>query len=121
MTRSTPAPEHVQQLPGASVRGSDGEHVGRVRDIYLTDATGELAAITVTVGRLRGRAVLLPAVAIAPGSLTELFDTPSQALTLVVDAAAARAGAAPPDTAHAAPQTLRRAARALGIEEAPAG
>nr|WP_276548666.1 PRC-barrel domain-containing protein [Brachybacterium muris] len=121
VTRSTPAPEHVQQLSGASVRGSDGEHVGRVRDIYLHDATGELAAITVSVGRLRGRTVLLPAVAIAPGALTELFDTPSQALTLVVDAAAARAGAAPPDTAHADPQTLRRAARALGIEEAPAG
>ena len=119
MTRSTPAPEHVQQLSGASVRGSDGEHVGRVRDIYLTDATGELAAITVTVGRLRGRAVLLPAVAIAPGSLTELVSTPSPHITLVVDAAAARAGDPPPPTAHADPQTLRRAARALGIEEAP--
>lgn len=119
MTRSIPTPQHVLELSGATVHGSDGEHVGRVRDIYLHDATGELAAITVSVGRLRGRTVLLPAVAIAPGALTELFDTPSQALTLVVDAAAARAGAAPPDTAHADPQTLRRAARALGIEEAP--
>ena len=113
MTRHIPAPQHVLELSGAIVHGSDGEHVGRVRDIYLHDATGELAAITVSVGRLRGRTVLLPAVAIAPGALTELFDTPSQAVNLMVDAPAA--------TAHADPETLRRAARALGLEEAPAG
>lgn len=119
MTRRIPAPQHVLELSGATVHGSDGEHVGRVRDIYLHDATGELAAITVSVGRLRGRSVLLPAVAIAAGSLTELVSTPSPHITLVVDAAAARAGDPPPPTAHADPQTLRRAARALGIEEAP--
>lgn len=121
MNRRTPAPEHVLELSGASVHGSDDEHVGRVRDIYLHDATGELAAITVSVGRIRGRTVLLPAVAIDPGSLDELFETQSQTITLVIDAAAARAGDEPPATAHADPETLRRAARALGIEEAPRG
>lgn len=52
-------------LPGAVVRGSDDQIVGRVRDIYLTDRTGELAAITVVSGQLASRNVLIPAAAIA--------------------------------------------------------
>lgn len=52
-------------LPGAVVRGSDGQIVGRVRDIYLTDRTGELAAITVVDSQLASRNVLIPAAAIA--------------------------------------------------------
>src|SRR5690625_2554968 len=52
-------------LPGAVVRGSDGQLVGRVRDIYLHDRSGELAAITVKPGQLAPRTVLIPAAAIA--------------------------------------------------------
>ena len=52
-------------VPGAVVRGSDGQIVGRVRDIYLVDRTGELAAITVAAGQLASRNVLIPAAAIA--------------------------------------------------------
>src|SRR5699024_11402701 len=52
-------------LPGAVVRGSDGQLVGRVRDIYLHDRSGELAAITVKPGQLSSRTVLIPAAAIA--------------------------------------------------------
>lgn len=51
--------------PGAVVRGSDGQLIGRVRDVYLHDRTGELAAITVQPGQLSSRNVLIPAVAIA--------------------------------------------------------
>src|SRR5699024_169049 len=52
-------------LPGAVVRGSDGQLVGRVRDIYLHDRSGEFAAITVKPGQLSPRTVLIPAAAIA--------------------------------------------------------
>ena len=51
-------------LPGAVVRGSDGQLVGRVRDIYLHDRSGEFAAITVKPGQLSSRTVLIPAAAI---------------------------------------------------------
>src|SRR5690625_42695 len=52
-------------LPGAVVRGSDGQLVGRVRDIYLHDRSGEFAAFTVKPGQLSPRTVLIPAAAIA--------------------------------------------------------
>src|SRR5690625_5042658 len=52
-------------LPGAVVRSSDGQLVGRVRDIYLHDRSGEFAAITVKPGQLSPRTVLIPAAAIA--------------------------------------------------------
>src|SRR5690625_5039433 len=52
-------------LPGAVVRGSDGQLVGRVRDIYLHDRSGELAAITGKPGQRSPRSVLIPAAAIA--------------------------------------------------------
>ncbi|MDN5600596.1 MAG: PRC-barrel domain-containing protein, partial [Brachybacterium sp.] len=55
----------LQALAGATVHGSDGKTVGRVRDVYLHDATDELAAITVTPRQLSARSVLLPASAIA--------------------------------------------------------
>lgn len=119
MTGSNPVPNYAQALSGAAVRGSDDEHVGRVRDIYLADATGELAAITVTVGRMRGRTVLLPAAAISPACLAGAARTPVQQITLSIGAATARAGQPPPPTAHADPQILHSAAQAVGIEEAP--
>ncbi|MFC7457692.1 PRC-barrel domain-containing protein [Brachybacterium sp. GCM10030267] len=59
------ARSRLQALSGATVRGRDGESVGRVRDIYLQDATGELAAITVARRQLSSRSVLIPASAIA--------------------------------------------------------
>src|SRR5699024_2303674 len=52
-------------LPGAVVRGSDGQLVGRVRYIYLHDRPVEFAAITVKPGQLSPRTVLIPAAAIA--------------------------------------------------------
>lgn len=47
------------------MRGSDDESVGRVRDIYLHDASGELAAISVVRRQLSSRTVLIPVAAIA--------------------------------------------------------
>ncbi|HEX7350543.1 PRC-barrel domain-containing protein [Brachybacterium sp.] len=54
----------LQALAGLTVHGSDGKTVGRVRDIYQQDATGELAAITVMPRQLSARSVLIPASAI---------------------------------------------------------
>ncbi|GAA1485452.1 PRC-barrel domain-containing protein [Brachybacterium fresconis] len=172
----------LQALAGVTVLGSDGAQVGRVRDIYVHDATGELAGITVVRRQLSSRSVLIPtaAIAVLPAPHTEPeepdgrrradaqiaaarrggdsagpdgadgSDSPDgsdasdgratarrtsdrqhrraavdrdadpahpQALWLFVDAASARAGLRPPDTLHASPQTLREAARAVGLEE----
>ena len=55
----------LQGLAGLNVLGSDGKTVGRVRDIYQQDDSGELAAITVMPRQLSSRSVLIPAAAIA--------------------------------------------------------
>ncbi|MDN5820801.1 MAG: PRC-barrel domain-containing protein, partial [Brachybacterium sp.] len=54
----------LQALAGVTVYGSDGKTVGRVRDVYLHDAIGELAAITVMPRQLSADSVLIPASAI---------------------------------------------------------
>ena len=63
----------LQALAGVTVLGSDGAQVGRVRDVYLHDATGELAAITVVRRQLSSRSVLIPtaAIAVLPAQHTE--------------------------------------------------
>ncbi|WP_394214073.1 PRC-barrel domain-containing protein [Brachybacterium vulturis] len=124
----------LQALAGVTVHGSDGRTVGRVRDVYLRDATGELAAIAVTPRQLSARSVLIPAIAIA--ALPEvhgessapprpaLDDAPvpdgDHVLHLLVDAATAKAGTPPPLTLHATPQELRAAAESLHLEEGSA-
>lgn len=125
----------LQALAGVTVLGSDGAQVGRVRDIYVHDATGELAAIAVVRRQLSSRSVLIPtpAIAVLPAPHTEPGEPDArrraaadrdadpahpQALWLCVDAASARAGLRPPDTLHASPRTLREAGRAVGLEEA---
>lgn len=55
----------LQSLAGMTVLGSDGRTVGRVRDIYQQDDSGELAAITVMPRQLSSRTVLIPSAAIA--------------------------------------------------------
>ena len=55
----------LQGLAGLTVLGSDGKTVGRVRDIYQQDASGELAAITVMPRQLSAHSVLIPAAAIS--------------------------------------------------------
>src|SRR5690625_3257415 len=85
-------------LPGAVVRGSDGQLVGRVRDIYLHDRSGEFAAITVKPGQLSPRTVLIPAAAIADLA-TEGVDGPC----IATDGAdGAQADGGPADRAPAA-------------------
>src|SRR5690625_1121443 len=84
-------------LPGAVVRGSDGQLVGRVRDIYLHDRSGEFAAITVKPGQLSPRTVLIPAAAIADLA-TEGVDGPGSATG---GADGARADGGPADGAPA--------------------
>ncbi|MGO2559611.1 PRC-barrel domain-containing protein [Brachybacterium sp.] len=137
----------LHALAGVTVHGSDGKTVGRVRDVYLHDATDELAAITVTPRQLSARSVLLPASAIAalpevpedPGppraeAKNPTADSPTAAaaddqateqggdhvLHLLVDAATAKAGVHPPATLHATPQGLQEAAAALHLEEGSA-
>ena len=135
----------MHALAGVTVHGSDGKTVGRVRDVYLHDATGELAAITVMPRQLSARGVLLPASAIAalpkgPEDLKGLEDLegpedpgapqaeaqtgPAQAgdhaLQLLVDTATAKAGVRPPLTLHMTPEGLQEAAAALHLEEGSA-
>ncbi len=72
----------LQALAGMRVLGSDGATVGRVRDVYLHDASAQLAAITVVRRQLSSGAVLIPASVIA-----ELPTAPAHG--------GARAGASP--------------------------
>src|SRR5699024_3326076 len=87
-------------LPGAVVRGSDGQLVGRVRDIYLHDRSGEFAAITVKPGQLSPRTVLIPAAAIADLA-TEGVDGPCIATDGADGAPVERADGGPGDGARA--------------------
>lgn len=118
----------LQALAGVTVHGSDGKTVGRVRDIYQQDATGELAAITVMPRQLSARSVLIPASAIAAlppapedsAADDTATDPADNILRLLVPAATAKAGARPPLTLHATPEDLRDAAAALDLEEGSA-
>ena len=109
----------LQGLAGMTVLGSDGRTVGRVRDIYQQDDSGELAAITVMPRQLSSRAVLIPSAAIAalPAEPPEEPAEPraADAVQLRIGADAARAGLRPPDTAHATAELLREAETALGL------
>ncbi|MGY5766407.1 PRC-barrel domain-containing protein [Brachybacterium sp. DNPG3] len=121
MTGTTlPLPPHVIDLEGAAVVASDGTAVGRIRDIYLGDATGRLDAVTVVRGKLRRREHLVPAAAIVGETLftairDESADDRSGEVRLRVTAAALRGGMTPPDTRHLTPAELVAAARALGL------
>ena len=134
-------PLRLQRLAGMTVLGSDGRTVGRVRDIYQQDDSGELAAITVMPRQLSSRAVLIPAAAIAalPAPHSEgaddgaasgdtgaraaagdsADDAPvarqADAVQLSLEAAVARAGLRPPATGHATAELLREAEAALGL------
>ena len=107
----------LQALAGLTVRGSDDRVVGRVRDVYQHDASGELAALTVMPRQLSSRTVMIPAAAIV--GLTPPVASPAPdkdaVVRLRVDAATARAGRRPPATAHVGPEELREAAAALGL------
>ena len=123
----------LQGLAGVTVLGSDGRTVGRVRDIYQQDDSGELAAITVMPRQLSSRAVLIPSAAIAdlPAERSEdpavdgadaagEEDEPADpraadAVRLRIGAACARGGLRPPDTGHATAELLREAETALGL------
>lgn len=135
--QSAPAERRLrlQLLAGVTVHGSDGETVGRVRDVYQKDAGSELAAITVMPRQLSLSNVLIPAVAIsslppereeagagaakADGKKTD--SSSAQVIQLLVDAETARAGMHPPVTGHATPQDLQDAAAALGLTAEPTG
>lgn len=99
------------RLAAAIVMGADGRRVGRVRDVYVDDDTGILAAVTVLMGRLRQREVLVPVLGLA----AEEPDTDG-VLRLRVDRDALREGAPPPLTGHVTNAGLRDAAAALGLD-----
>lgn len=129
----------LQGLAGMTVLGSDGKTVGRVRDIYQQDASGELAAITVMPRQLSAHTVLIPSAAIAAlpaeqpeepsdapadGQADDEDETadphPAEAVRLRIGTAVARAGMRPPQTGHATPEELREAEAALGLPTSPA-
>src|SRR5699024_10760893 len=116
----------LQALAGATVRGNDGKTVGRARDVYLHDATGDPAAISVIPRPPRAHRVPTPAAASA--ALPELPDHPEadaaagadQVVRLLVATPTATSGVRPPHTLHATPQVLREAAAALRLGEGSA-
>ena len=123
-------------LSGVDVVGSDGAAVGRVRDVYLADRDGRIAALGVTRGRLSTTTVLVPAAVVLEETLRPHTGEHEQGHTapirLNVLARAARAAEEPPATGHLSPEDLRRAELALlpedagaalaeGSEEAPQG
>lgn len=91
----------LQALAGVTVHGSDGKTVGRVRDIYQQDATGELAAITVMPRQLSARSVLIPASAIAALPPAPEDSAADDAHASTTPASAARASATADDTGTA--------------------
>lgn len=99
------------RLDGAAVLCSDGSRAGRVRDVYLDDDTGALAALTLDVGRVRQRSILVPRVAFTS-------DTPDDRrhLHVAITLDQLRKGIAPPDTSHVTNKELKEAAEALGID-----
>lgn len=103
-------------LAGLTVLGSEGDTVGRVRDIYLHDATGELAAVSVVRRQLSSRHVVIPSAAIAELPAAEPDET-SPSIRLLIGAETARTGIRPPQTAHLTPELLCEAHRVLGLEE----
>ncbi|MGO2821127.1 MAG: PRC-barrel domain-containing protein, partial [Brachybacterium tyrofermentans] len=96
--------------------GSEGDTVGRVRDIYLHDATGELSAVSVVRRQLSSRHVVIPSAAIAELPAAEPDEGP-QSIRLLIGAGTARGGIRPPQTAHLTPELLREAHQVLGLEE----
>lgn len=106
----------LPELSAAAVLDVEGARAGRVHDIYLHDASGEFAAISVALGRLGGRIILVPAAALD----SEHPDAEGR-VHLRIPARALREGLEAPATLHAEPDLLVRAGRALGLEEsAPA-
>ena len=102
-------------LASALVRTAEGEVVGRVRDVFCTDASGDLAAVTVARGRIRTRQVLLPAADVELVRTSE--DRDGIELRLRIPRSALDCAAVPPETGHVSRQELVEAARAVGIEE----
>ncbi|MFC0676074.1 hypothetical protein [Brachybacterium hainanense] len=98
------------ELASAAVLDREGTWIGRVEDVYRADATAALAAISVALGRLGSRTVLLPAAAFAAPRPDE-----ESHLHLVIDARTARGAIPAPGTLHADPALLADARRAVGL------
>ncbi len=101
------------RLASATVRTPDGERVGRVRDVYLHDADGELAALGVQTGRMRTRQCLLPR-----GAVTVRWSEgprPEPDVRLAVPLEVLRDAVEPPDEGHISAEELQKAERALGL------
>lgn len=120
---AAPAPgerrARLQALAGMRVLGSDGATVGRVRDVYLHDATAQLAAITVVRRQLSSGAVLIPASMIAELPTAQAHGAPradgSPAAGGAADGQRAGGNAGNGPRAGAAGRRARRSTRALAI------
>lgn len=100
-------------LSTAVVRGDDGTVLGRVRDVYLRDADRDLVAVSVALGRLGLRTVLVPATAFTVGATDETHH--GMVLRALAEVGDLRAAPEAPATLHVTPQQLQEAAEALGV------
>ncbi|MGP9693342.1 PRC-barrel domain-containing protein [Brachybacterium sp. AOP25-B2-12] len=95
----------IRALATAGVLDADGRRVGRVHDVFLVDRTGDLAAVSVALGRLSVREVLVPA--------DLLRDAGDGQVQVTVGREALRAGMATPAEGHVEPAGIRAARAAL--------
>lgn len=99
-SRAEPSGVDLRMLASASVVDPAGRRVGRIHDIYLADRTGEVVAVSVALGRLGTRDVMVP---------IELLTT-TGARRVTVDLALEEVRRAPdaPATGHVGPEELVR-------------
>lgn len=96
----------MTRLAQARVVDRQGRRLGRVRDVYLADRTGEVAGVTVALGRMGLREVLVPA--------TLLGEAEPGRVRVDADAATLQRGRPAPATGYAGPDVFEAAAAALG-------
>lgn len=74
---SSAAPPDPGSLSSAAVVDPQGRRLGRVHDVFLVDRTGEVAALSVAIGRWGGRIAVAPASRFRPAGSGRLVYDPA--------------------------------------------
>lgn len=90
----------MRTLASSVVVDPAGRHVGRVHDVYLADRSAEAVAISVELGRLGTRDVLVP--------ISRLRTTGRRRVTVDLPRSEVRAAPPAPATGHLSAQEVLR-------------